>query len=481
MSRLMHGQRTKMHATHFYCRNCYTPFISKERLEEHDEICQNNDTVKIEMPKDQSTQYFKNHFKSQNVPFVVYADFESLTKPISTCQPDPKESYTKKYQKHEPSGFCYYNKCFDDSVYSQDPVIFTKESEQDDVAQIFVNTLEENIRKIYQKFRFQKKMIFGPEDRKVYEKSTHCHICKQPLTPDGKTVRDHCHFTGKFRGAAHNSCNLSYRKPKFFPVIFHNLAGYDSHLFIKNLGKTEGEIDCIPNNEEKYISFTKKIIVDTFTNKEGEEIEVKRDLRFIDSFKFLSTGLDKLVANLTDYPEISKFFQGPQLQLLLRKGVYPYDHVNSLEKLQETSLPSKEAFYSKLNEEEILDEDYQHAQNVWTTFEMKTMREYHDLYLKSDVLLLADVFENFRKVSLQNYELDPCWYYTAPGLSYDAMLKTTGVTLELLTDINMAQMIEKGIRGGVSMISNQTTTFIMATSNPSTETKQSSYSGIRIL
>ena len=299
-------------------------------------------------------------------------------------------------------------------------------------------------------------MIFGPEDRKIYEKSTHCHICKQPLTPDGKTnytVRDHCHFTGKFRGAAHNSCNLSYRKPKFFPVIFHNLAGYDSHLFIKNLGKTEGEIDCIPNNEEKYISFTKKIIVDTFTNKEGEEIEVKRDLRFIDSFKFLSTGLDKLVANLMDYPEISKFFQDPQLQLLLRKGVYPYDYVNSLEKLQETSLPPKEAFYSKLNEEDILDEDYQHAQNVWTTFEMKTMRENHDLYLESDVLLLADVFENFRKVSLQNYELDPCWHYTAPGLSYDAMLKTTGVTLELLTDINMAQMIEKGIRGGVSMIS----------------------------
>ena len=154
-------------------------------------------------------------------------------------------------------------------------MIYTKESEQDDVAQIFVNTLKENIRKIYQKFRFQKKMIFGPEDRKVCEKSKHCHICKQPLTPDDKTnytVRDHCHFTGKFQGAAHISCNLSYRKPKFFPVIFHNLAGYDAHLFIKNLGKTEGEIDCTPNNEEKYISFTKKIIVDTFTNKEGEEI-----------------------------------------------------------------------------------------------------------------------------------------------------------------------------------------------------------------
>ena len=100
MSRLLQGQKTKKHATHFYCRNCYTPFISEERLAEHDEICRNNDTVKIEMPKQTEdyfpTQYFKNHFKSQNVPFVVYADFESFTKPISSSQPDPKESYTKK-------------------------------------------------------------------------------------------------------------------------------------------------------------------------------------------------------------------------------------------------------------------------------------------------------------------------------------------------------------------------------------------------
>ncbi|XP_072023065.1 uncharacterized protein [Amphiura filiformis] len=300
-------------------------------------------------------------------------------------------------------------------------------------------------------------MIFGRQDRKVFEESTHCHICKALLTPNDEenyNVRDHCHFTGKFRGAAHNNCNLNYRTPKFFPVIFHNLAGYDAHLFIKNLGKPEGEIDCIPNNEEKYISFTKKIVVGSFVDKEGKEVEVKRDLRFIDSFKFMASGLSKLVDNLSNFPTMEEFFPSEEKRrLLVRKGVYPYDHVNSLEKLQETRLPLKEAFYSKLIEEEISDEDYQHAQKVWNAFDMKTMREYHDLYLKSDVLLLADVFENFRKVCLENYELDPLWYYTAPGLAYDAMLKTTRVTLNLLTDIDMAMMIEKGIRGGVSMIS----------------------------
>ncbi len=136
--------------------------------------------------------------------------------------------------------------------------------------------------------------------------------------------------------------------------------------------------------------------------------------------------------------------------------MYPYDYAKSLEKLDKKSLPSsKEGFYSRLSEESISDADYQHAQTVWKTLNMKTMREYHDLYLKSDVLLLADVFENFRKVCMKSeaYELDPCGYYTVPGLSYDAMLKTTGVELELLTDIDMAMMIEKVISGGVSMIS----------------------------
>ena len=120
-----------------------------------------------------------------------------------------------------------------------------------------------------------------------------------------KKVRDHCHFTGRYRGAAHNLCNLKYRKPNFTPVVFHNLSGYDSHLFIKNLGFSVGDIDCIPNNEEKYISFTKKIQVGSYTkkvkNKRGEiNVETKpldHKIRFIDSFKFMATSLDNLVNN----------------------------------------------------------------------------------------------------------------------------------------------------------------------------------------
>ena len=139
--------------------------------------------------------------------------------------------------------------------------------------------------------------------------------------------------------------------------------------------------------------------------------------------------------------------------LLTRKGCYPYDYVSSIDKLKETKLPSKEAFYSKLYDENISDEDYQHANQVWNTFNCQTLQDYHDLYLKSDVLLLADVFENFRKTCLKHYKLDPCHYYTAPGLAWDACLKETKQDLELLKDYDMLMMFERGIRGGITHIS----------------------------
>ena len=141
------------------------------------------------------------------------------------------------------------------------------------------------------------------------------------------------------------------------------------------------------------------------------------------------------------------------VDLLTRKGVYPYDYVSSIEKLSETQLPPKDQFYSKLNDEDISDEDYNHALNVWQTFGCKTIRDYHNLYLKSDVLLLADVFENFRATCLKHYNLDPAHYYTSPGLAWDACLKETGQELQLLHDYDMLMMFERGIRGGITHIS----------------------------
>ena len=325
----------------------------------------------------------------------------------------------------------------------------------------FVESLEKDVREIAKIPSME--MIFGEKEKERFEEETVCWICKKEFdyTADengykkNKKVRDHCHYTGRYRGAAHNYCNIVYRKPKYVPVVFHNLSGYDSHLFIKNLGYTPGNIDCIPNNEEKYISFTKIIEVGSYINKKKEFSPVKWKIRFIDSFKFMSTSLDKLVGNLPEeaFTNLEKYYTGDKLALVKRKGVYPYEYMDSLELFEETKLPPKEAFYSNLKNEGISDEDYTHAKKVWDVFEMKYLQDYHNLYNETDVLLLADVFENFRNLCLEIYELDPAHYFTAPGLAWDAALKKTEVELELLTDIDMLLMVEKGIRGGVSMIS----------------------------
>ena len=212
-------------------------------------------------------------------------------------------------------------------------------------------------------------------------------------------------------------------------------------------------VTCIPSTEEKYISFSKKIKVDEYQSRDGKNVSLNMELRFIDSYKFLQTSLTNLVKNLQpdDFYKTKEIFR-ENVDLLTRKGVYPYDYVSSIEKLSETQLPPKEEFYSKLNKECISDEDYTHALNVWTSFKCKTIRDYHNLYLKSDVLLLADVFENFRATCLRHYKLDPLHYYTSPGLAWDACLKITGQELELLHDYDMLMMFERGIRGGITHI-----------------------------
>src|SRR5215469_15786808 len=171
----------------------------------------------------------------------------------------------------------------------------------------------------------------------------------------------------------------------------------------------------------------------------------------------MPSSLDGLVKNLSQYQckNLNKYYSCNKFNLLLRKGVYPYDYMDSIERLNEAALPPKEAFYSKLNDSNISAEDYEHAQTVWKEFGCNSLREYHDLYNISDVLLLADVFENFRDVCMKHYGLDPAWYYTSPGLAWDAALKFTNIQLELLSDYDMILMIRHGIRGGISIISHR--------------------------
>ena len=372
-SRLLSKQISAHKEGTHICFRCLNPFWTHKSLEKHWEYCRNHEAVKINMPEKGTMLMFKHHERSEKLPFIIYADTEALIKEMYNCDPNPQNSYTKKYQKHEPISFSYYIKSFDDNVYESKLKKYTGE----DAMEKFVEWIEEDVKEIANIPDVE--MIFGPYELKQFNDATKCWICNEEFddTADEKgyrkneNVKDHCHYTGRFRGAAHNSCNLKYKKPKFIPVVFHNLSGYDSHLFIKNLGYTDGNIDCIPNNEEKYISFTKNTVTGSYTNKEGKDKPIKHKIRFIDSFKFMSTSLESLVNNLPDdgFNNLERYYKGEKLSLVKGKGFYPYEYMDSLERFKEDKPPPKEAFYSRLTGEGISDEDYERVkkgmEGVW--------------------------------------------------------------------------------------------------------------------
>ena len=290
--------------------------------------------------------------------------------------------------------------------------------------------------------------------------------------------------------------------------MFHNGSIYDYHFIIKELVKEfEGNFECLGENTEKYMTFSvpikKKI--------ENKDLEITYKTKFIDSYRFMSSSLSKLVDNLSegihnnkcadcksnlDYVRITtarptaessslerkneklllkcfncdsyykkkfnkdliKKFKNTysfcnndlnKFVLLLRKGVYPYEYADTWERFSEISLPSKEDFYSNLNMEDISDIDYRHANNVFKVFKLENLGNYHDLYVQNDTLLLADVFNNFRDMCIKEYELYPAYFLSLPGLAWQACLKKTNIELELLTDYDMLLMVEEGIRGGI--------------------------------
>ena len=175
-----------------------------------------------------------------------------------------------------------------------------------------------------------------------------------------------------------------------------------------------------------------KLIFKCFNCKQYYEKDFNKKLikKFANTYEFYNGNLNKLI-------------------LLLRKGVYPYEYMDNWERFNETPLPNKESFYSNLNMENINDIDYRHGNNVFKRFKLKNLGEYHDLYVQSDTLLLADVFENFRNKCLKVYELDSAHFLSLPGLAWQACLKKTNIKLELLTDYDMLLMVEKGKRGGI--------------------------------
>ena len=441
--------------------------------------------------KDNNIIKYNQGEKSIKLPFVIYPDLECLLEKMSTCYNNPEESSTAEINIHTPSGCSLFTHCSFDKTKSKLDYCRGK-----DYMKKFCKDLRKHAAKIT-KYEKKKMIPLTIKEEIDYNKQKICYIYKRELSKNDEKnykVRGHCHYTGKYRGIAHNICNLRYKIPKEVPIVFHNGSTYDYHFIIKELVKEfGGNFECLGENAEKYITFStpikKKI--------ENKDIEITYKIKFIDSYRFLSMPLSKLTDNLSeglhnnkcldcesylDYIKtkneklILKCFNCKQYYekrfnkklierfastyefcnkslnkfiFLLRKGVYPYEYMDNWERFNETSLPNKKSFYSNLNMENIDEIDYRHGNNVFKRFKLKNLGEYHDLYVQSDTLLLADVFENFRNKCLKVYELDPAHFLSLPGLAWQACLKKTSVKLELLTNHDMLLMMEEGIRGGI--------------------------------
>jgi hypothetical protein len=398
------------------------------------------------MPQEGDILKFEGWRKTQRLPFVIYADFEALLLPIE----QQHGSNTRTFQQHRAMSYGFIVKVGDhvpaelleQFEIPRSVVVYRGSENADDVAKQFVmavTSIAERIHELLSKTNVP--IVITDEQLRVHHTKIHCELCKIKFSHGNRLVAHHDHLTGEFLKSLCNNCNLKLVTQNFVPCFIHNLSRYDAHFIVTELGYNEQRISVIANSEENYISFSKYI-------------DNNFSIRFVDSCRFMASKLSTLAENLiTDdfakFGEISKVFCSDDMPLVTRKGVYPYEYTNSWQRLSETRLPEKKHFYSTLLEAHIEHEEYEHATQVWTHFNCQTLGDYSDLYLKIDVLLLADVFENFRDLCISTYNLDPSNYQTSPALTFDSMLKYTRIELELVSDYDKLLMLETGIRGGL--------------------------------
>ena len=421
LSALLKGKTSK-HDGDFYCLNCLHSYRTENKLKKHYNVCQNHDYCYVEMPKEDNKILKYNHGeKSTKVPFIIYADMESLLEKMSTCHNNPKKSSTTKTNKHTLSGYSLFTHCSFDATKSKLDCYRGKP-----YLERLCKVLKEHAKKV---INYEKKEMIPLtyKENKSYKKQKVCCICEKGFSTDDGNKKyhkagDHCHYTGKYRGAAHKICNLRYKTAKGIPVVFHNGSAYDYHFIIKELAKeSKGQFKCLGENTELLIPFSVQIekILDN-----GKAIKYK--IKFIDSFRFMSSSLSNLVDNLSeglhndkytdcksyrDYMSIKddqlifscfhckknlkKDFNKELIKrfaniyefcnryinifvLLLRKGVDPYEYMDSWERFHEALLRKTKDFYSSLNMENITSIDYRHAKRVFKNFNNKNIGDYHD-------------------------------------------------------------------------------------------------------
>ncbi|XP_054270714.1 uncharacterized protein LOC128991659 [Macrosteles quadrilineatus] len=485
-TRLVSSQLTLRGHRLYICKRCFAHFDNQptklglrgeERLLEHQRYCFNNAPLRTDLAEDK-TIHFKNFERTQRSRFTIYADFECALVPLEpeqTIDPSPTvpppawdPALARGARRHRPGemlnarnvhvpyAYAYYIRDDNRNVSEGDTddndhtaLTFSKLRlyRGEDAAQHFIKSIRDDVQKIGDIVYGQRLPNDPPRLTQVEEDSfreqTVCYICKREFTILDPRVKDHQHSPPyTYRGAAHRSCNIRHKEQDTINIYLHNLSNYDAHFIIRELSVDKGNINVLANTEEKYITFSKRFKYPGAGRQGGLK------LQFVDSYRLMSKALGTLASILpADKLKITKsrFPNQEQFDLLRRKGVFPYEYISSMEVLEEDVLPPKCVFG-----EGVSDADYEHAQRVWEKFDCTTLGQYADIYLATDVLLLADVFEGFREMCLTHYGLDPARYLTLPSYAWDVMMFKTDVILDTLQDIDMYLFFEKGIRGGLT-------------------------------
>ena len=434
------------HRENFVCPYCCQfRTTSKEGFEKHSKNCISGQAV--EMPKDGAILKFEHYSNINECPIRIYADFESLKD--KSMEYNSKNGKTVFTDGHIGASFkilvvsdipisCCFEKVGD--YYTYESIYKGTDANDEFVRQIqeLENILVEDMRIAQDLHHDFKTMNITDKQIEEFKATKKCWVCNN--TFKGDKVKHHNHFTGNYHSPLCTNCNIQIKDKIKIPVFFHNL-NYDKNIFFKSLYHYENikEISILPDNEENYKCFT------------------IGKLHFLDSFKFMSSSLDTLIKNI---PNDSKIFlknlaKGDETKFIHinKKGYFPYEWFDSIEKLKlPISVLMKEHFTNKLKLEKLEDEEWDYIQQMIKDLNINTFEEFHDHYLNIDVNGLADVFESFRKTSINTYKLDPCHYVGTPSFGWDAMLLKTKTKLDLLTDSDMYQFFERGIRGGQSVI-----------------------------
>ena len=399
------------------CRRCLTAFSSQPVLIDHIDRCQKQQPTKITFSWKNQLK-FEDYYMKVPVPMRVYADFECINQP----QKDPKVLF-----KQIPIAVGFYVISPFGNKYNS---YFGTDCNKWFVKEMLKLELEAN-----KYFETNLELEMSQEEEVQFEQAEECWLCENPL--EGEKVRDHDHLTGKYRGAAHNICNIKckQRLSSFIPIFFHKFSGYDCHLIFEEL-LTEAynqnyNPTIIPKSLENYVS-----------------VQVGC-LRFLDSYRFLSSSLDKLVKSLDNFP-IMKLEEMSD-DLFKKKLAYPYEKFN-LDNLHQQLNLTKEDYWSTLTQFYPSDDDIKRTQELIDKNKIKNGRELTMLYLKMDVLQLADVFENFVEGSTREYKINPLYSYSLPGYTWKAVLKLTNIKLDYIKDKELLLLLENNIRGGISSV-----------------------------